>query len=48
MSPPISHLATTGMLHIRWSLDLLWCLDVAPKAFGVGAFAMVALRKEWP
>jgi hypothetical protein len=24
---------------IEWSLDLLWCLDVAPKAFGVGAFA---------
>jgi hypothetical protein len=33
--PPVA----TTLLHIGWNLDLLWCLDVAPKAFGVGAFA---------
>ena len=29
-----------------WSLELLWCLDVAPKAFGVGTFARVAVRQD--
>jgi len=31
-----------------WSLELLWCLDVAPKAFGVGTFARVAVRQDQP
>jgi hypothetical protein len=29
-----------------WSLELLWCLDVAPKAFGVGTFARVAVCQD--
>jgi hypothetical protein len=38
--------ATTALPPTEWSLDLLWHLEVAPKAFGVGAFAMAAVRED--
>jgi hypothetical protein len=40
--------APTMLLRIGESLVLLWYLDVAPKAFGVEAFVMVAAHKDFP